>query len=538
MRTPTVSPARCLVVALAAGACATAPATDAPAAAPPVAHVPAPPPPSFQLPPGPWTLADCVRIAVANHEAGRIADSDVEGAEAQLREALSARWPHLVLSATQVRLDEDPYVINSPAPLDLGARATASLADASALAGLVRAGMPVMPGDPVFDAAFAQASRQARQQFRGLTIPPVVTTLADRDSTTASLRAQFVLFAGGRIDAIRDRAECGVDAARARRKESDLDVALRAVELHETVLLTDAIVRIGDEAHTNLRVVLDLTKRVYESGSGSATRADYLRASVITTTVGGLVEVARRDAEAARAGLRNALGLTPDTPLALAESELRTCGPAPAEDALLDAAFAARPDWEQILVAERAAEAGVREAGAGHLPVVALFAESSRFRNSQSGGIVDEQERRWAAGVSVEMALFDGFAIEARQARARADARRTAHLKELLRQGILTQVRVARTRVDAAQAALDAARRTIAEASENRDLQFRAYQADLVKTDDVIQSQIMHSLAELGLVRAQHAFNCAVAELRRAAGGPLGDLAASGTVAATGAAAR
>ena len=486
------------------------------------------------LPDGPWTLDDCVRIAISRHASGRVADSDIDAAEAQLREAGSARWPQITVSAAHVRLDEDPYVINSATPLDLGPRATASLADAAALAGLVRAGLPVTPGDPAFDAAFAQARQQARQQFRALSVPPVVTTLADRDSTTAALRAQFVVYAGGRIDAARDRATSGVDAARARRRESDLEVALRVVQMHEAVLLVDELVRIGEEAHANLRVVLDLTRRVYESGSGSATRADYLRASVITTTVGGLVEVARHDAQAVRTGLLNSMGLEPGTAFALAQHELRASGPVPAEEELLAEAFSSRPDWDQALAGERAADAVVRDAGAGHLPVVALFAESTRLRNSQTGGVVDDQERGWMAGLSVEVPLFDGFAIEARQARARAESRRATHLKELLRQGILAQVRVARTRVDAARAGLDAARRTIAEAAENRSLQFRAYQADLVKTDDVIQSQIFESLAKVGLARATHAYNCAAADLLRAAGGPAPCLATAGSVAGTG----
>lgn len=519
---------RLYVLALLAAACASPPTDGVPDDAAPavvpaaqmdaaVARSPSPAAPAG-LPAGPWDLAECIRIALANHASGRIGDADVDAAEAQLREAQSARWPQLAASFRAVRLDEDPTVISQQAPLDLGPKATGALADAAALAGLVKAGMPVVPGNPMFDAAYAQASQAARQQFSKLQLPAVTTVIADRDSRTAALRAQFLLYAGGRIDALIDRARAGVDVAQSRRRESDLDVALRVVRAHDAVLLTDDVVRVGVETHENLKVVLDLTKRVYESGSGSATRADWLKASVVTTTVGGLVDVARKNTEIARMALRNAMGVEADQPLPLAASSLAE-RPVPMDATeLLAAAYRDRPDWNQIATGERAAEASVREASAGHLPVVALFAEASRLSNDLDSGVVPSSERSWVAGVSVELPIFEGFAVEARRSRALAEARRVSHLRELLRQGIGTEVSVTRAQVESAQAALTAARGTISEATEHRALQFRAYQADLAKTEDVVEAQIMEAMARVNLLQATYAFNAAGAGLRRAVG--------------------
>lgn len=470
------------------------------------------------LPAGPWDLAECIRIALANHASGRIADADVDAAEAQLAEAQSARWPHLGMSFRAVRLDEDPTVISQSLPLDLGPQATAALGDAAALAALVKAGLPITPGDPMFDAAFAQASRDARKGLSSLSLPPTTTIVADRDTLTAALRAQFVLYAGGRIDALIDRARSGVGAAHSRRRESDLDVALRVVRAHDTVLLADDVVRIGDEAYTNLKVVLDLTKRVYETGSGSATRADWLKASVITTTVGGLLDVARKHAEIARMALRNSMGVDADAPLALASKELAERAVPMDTAELLAAAFRDRPDWEQVAIGGDAADAAVREASAGHLPVVALFAEASRFGNDLDSGVVPASERGWALGVSVEVPIFDGFAVESRRAKAQAEVRRVAQVRELLRQGIHTEVSVLRALVEAAAASLASARKTIGEATEHRELQFRAYRADLAKTEDVVESQILESMAKVSLAQSIHAYNTAGAALRRAVG--------------------
>lgn len=468
------------------------------------------------LPDRPLTLEDCVRLAVGNHAAGRIAEEDVAAAEARAREARSAMWPSLELAARAVRLDGDPYFVAPAQEITLGA-AGGRIADAVALSELVKLGLPITPGDPAFDAAFAAARQKARAGLRSLDIPAIEQTILDRDSASASLRATWVIYAGGRIDAAQDRARAGIDAAVETRRETALGAGARAARLHDDVLLADAIAQLADDTGARLGAVQDITKRVYESGSGSATRADYLRTNVIVKTVEGFALGARRAAEQARIGLAEAMGLPPETVIRLvAKLEPRTVPVDP--DALADEALRQRPDWARLAAAERALDGELRGAKAEHLPVVALFAEGSRMSSDYDAGAVPSSERQWAVGVEVRLALFSGFATEARIGRIRAESRRLAHAREGMRNGIRAQVHVYISQYRAALEQRGNASEAVGAAEENRSLQFRGYTNDLVETQDVVEAHILEAVTRARLLAATHAQNAAATELLHAVG--------------------
>ena len=93
----------------------------------------------------------------------------------------------------------------------------------------------------------------------------------------------------------------------------------------------------------------------------------------------------------------------------------------------------------------------------------------------------------------VELPLFDGFRTRARIQEAAARRDELREQKVLLRERIGLQVRQAVLGLDAAgrryQATLDAASAAV----ENRDLNTRAYQSELVETEDVIKAQLMEA---------------------------------------------
>ena len=95
--------------------------------------------------------------------------------------------------------------------------------------------------------------------------------------------------------------------------------------------------------------------------------------------------------------------------------------------------------------------------------------------------------------VGVELPLFDGLRTRARIQEAVARRDELGEQKVLLREGIGLQVRQAVLGLDAAgrryQATLDAANAAV----ENRDLNTRAYQSELVETEDVIKAQLMEA---------------------------------------------
>jgi len=95
--------------------------------------------------------------------------------------------------------------------------------------------------------------------------------------------------------------------------------------------------------------------------------------------------------------------------------------------------------------------------------------------------------------------LFSGFLTKNKVAETRA---RVAKIKEeqiLLKDGLGLQIKDAFLGLAAAQKAYQATLDAMAAATENRDLNTRAYQNELVETEKVIRAQLMEAL-----MSAQH----------------------------------
>jgi outer membrane protein TolC len=102
-------------------------------------------------------------------------------------------------------------------------------------------------------------------------------------------------------------------------------------------------------------------------------------------------------------------------------------------------------------------------------------------------------------GVGVEIPIFNGFLTKNKVAETRA---RLAKIKEeqfLLKDGLGIQIKDAFLGLNAAEKSFQATREAMNAATENRDLNTRAYQNGLVETEKVIRAQLLEAL-----MTAQH----------------------------------
>ena len=68
-------------------------------------------------------------------------------------------------------------------------------------------------------------------------------------------------------------------------------------------------------------------------------------------------------------------------------------------------------------------------------------------------------------------------------------------------------------RIERSRAQLDASAKAQSFAEENRKLNVRAYQEEMVETKDVIEAQLVESFASASLYRARHELRTALADL-------------------------
>jgi outer membrane protein len=158
------------------------------------------------------------------------------------------------------------------------------------------------------------------------------------------------------------------------------------------------------------------------------------------------------------------------------------------------------PDWARVEAGLRAAEGAVRTAQSGHYPKLAVTGDLHRVWNDYDAGIVtDRNKKGWTLGLGVELPLFDGFLTRNKVAETRARVNKIKNEQVLLKEGLGLQIKDVFLGLSAAQKSYQATLDAMTAAQENRDLNTRAYQNELVETEKVIRAQLMEAL-----MSAQH----------------------------------
>ena len=169
-------------------------------------------------------------------------------------------------------------------------------------------------------------------------------------------------------------------------------------------------------------------------------------------------------------------------------------------DSFVDEAYAFNPDWRSVEAGVRAAEGSLREAKSGHYPKLAATGEIHRWWNSYDAGMAtDVNKQGWTVGLGIKVPIFNGMLTRGKIGEARARLNRISEQRIVLREGIGLQVRNTLLGIEAAEKQYQATLEAMKSAIENRELNIRAYQNDLVETEDVIKAQLMEAL-----MSAQH----------------------------------
>lgn len=425
------------------------------------------------------SLEECIDVALENSRQRSVSQLAVEIAEAQHRQALSARWPQAVLTSALTRRDDDPMFIfpeeTSTYSIGLG----------------------------------------TQQLQTTLTIPDKHIELMDRTHFTATIDFIYPLYTGGLRGAMARQARTGVTAATQVARRTDLQVIYDVRRMYWGAVLAGTLVEIGQEALARLEVTLELTENLYKKGSGQVKKTDWLKHKVVVESLRSLVFRLESSQQLARAALANTMGLPWDREVEPAAGEV-PYEPYPADLAsLVGEAYRFNPDWSRLQAGLQAAAAGVDRAGSGRLPRVALIGQLQAIANPHDKGIVGPDERRsWLAGIGMELPLFDGFLTRNRIREARARLEQLAHQQVLLRGGLALQVKGIFLELARAQKQEGAAGAALEAASDNRRLNVRAYQDDLVEIQDVIEAQLLESFmrTQYQLVRYGHVWALAQLE--------------------------
>ena len=328
-----------------------------------------------------------------------------------------------------------------------------------------------------------------------LPVPEQNVKLMDRHNFVASLNATMPLYTGGQVSAIVRQTEQGMKAAKEEARRTDLQVVYDTTRYYYGAVLARELLQIGRDALSRMEVTLEITENLYKKGSGRVKKTDYLRNKTVVEWLRTAVTSLEANEQMAKAALTNSMGMDWHTPVEPAPQELPFIPSKVELKEVVSGAYTFNPDWVRLEAGIEAAAAKIDEAKSGHLPKIGLFGSLTRIENSYDKGIVTpDNKNSWTIGIGMELPLFNGFRTtgEVREAKARLEKLKQQQF--LLKDGIALQVKHIFIQLMSAQQQKTSSEAAAASSEENRSLNERAYQDELVETKDVIEAQLTESL--------------------------------------------
>lgn len=445
------------------------------------------------------SLDRCISTALERNHSFPASRSAIAAAEAQHRQAMSGYWPQLSLKSGYLRMDQAPNFIFPGSNLHIPQQSL-SIPGGDALvtvpAGTLGPGFP--PTDLTLPVSYpGQTLNVPAQQFP---IPEQDIKLMDEDSLFAVVDMQWLLWDGGMRKGIRQQALAGLDAAHEELRRTELEITDSVTRLYFGAVMARQIRRVGQDTLARMEATLSLTETMYKEGAGTVNKTDYLDNKVMVETLRSAVALLEKNEALAQAALAYTMGLDWNDSVIPADDEI-PFEPVHADlESFVDQAFAFSPDWRRLEAGVRAAEGALREAKSGHYPKLAATGELHQWWNSYDAGMAtDVNKQGWTVGVGVKVPIFNGFLTRNRVIEARARLESISEQRLLLREGIGLQVRDTLLGLEASERRYQATLEAMKSATENRELNSRAYQNDLVETEDVIKAQLMEAF-----MSAQH----------------------------------
>ena len=441
------------------------------------------------------SLDDCLRVAMENSHRRPASKFAVAVAEAQHRQALAGYWPQIGLKGGYQRMDEAPNFVFPASRMYLPAQSIgipAGTAVVTVPAGVLGPNAVQLPVSTP-----AQSINVPAQQFP---IPAQDIKLMDPDSLVGSVNATWLLYDGGMRKGYREQTQGLVDMMKEEARRTDLEIVDSVKRLYYGAVLARQLHQVGTDTLARMEATLNLTETMYKEGSGKVKKTDFLDNKVMVESLRSMVALLEKNEEMAQAALANTMGLAWNTSIQPTDKDLPFAPFTQNLDSLVSTAYQFSPDWAKVEAGLRAAEGSVRTAKSEHYPKVALTGELHRWWNDYDAGVATEQNKEgWTVGVGVEIPVFTGFLTKNKVAEARARVSKIKEEQFLLKEGIGLQIKDIFLGLNAAQKSHQATLDAMNASAENRDLNTRAYQNELVETEKVIRAQLVEAL-----MSAQH----------------------------------
>lgn len=448
------------------------------------------------------SLERALARAVESSEEVQFARSQIDLAEAQIRDARAAALPQINGTAGYTRTLASAF--------DTGGGGF-TLPDS-------------LRFDPNPDAPIEERIRylEERTPLAGLgALGQLFTDLpfGQEHAYTFALSGSQLLYSGGRVNAALRIARNVEAAARYNLQEEIATIEMDVRSAYYQALFAQELVGISEAALERAQRFLEEEQLRFRAGRASD--LEVLRAEVELENLRPQLVQARNAAELAMLNLKRLTNVPLDQPVRLTTP----LAPPPPEE-LADVRLA-----PEVLAAQRAAlqaaqeqieirEQQVRIARSAYLPTLSLNTSYGKLIYPSTLFAFNENWRTdWTISLSLQIPIFDGFRRTSQIQQARVQLRQAELQHDQLREAIQLQYEQALGEKQRALADIGARQRTVEQAQRVYELTQMRYDKGLATQLDVFSAQLSLNQARTNLAQALTDYYVADAGLDRAVGG-------------------
>ena len=333
---------------------------------------------------------------------------------------------------------------------------------------------------------------------------------AGTDDLSGSLRMNWQLYSGGRVEGQIDQAKRGVGVADLGVEKTKQQLKLDTTTAYFTILQTKNLVEVNQQSVSNLQEHLNSVQAKYDVGV--VAKSDVLRAEVELANAQQNLIKAQNNYDLAVAGLLNTMTIDPGTELALTDTLSYNKYDKTLDDSLQ--AAQTRPDVAQAEENVKISETAVKMAKSGKLPSVSLSA-SNGWNGSVLPGSGDDD---WSVGLSAGWSIFDAGSTSAKVKQADASLDKAKEQLVQVKNSAALEVRQNYLSMQEAVKRIDTNKVAVGKAEEDLVIAREKYNAGVGTNLDVIDAQLALTQAKTNEIQALFDYNVNVAKIDKAIG--------------------
>ncbi len=342
--------------------------------------------------------------------------------------------------------------------------------------------------------------------------PEVLNHPGEVNNWVTQIKLLQPVFNGGMSLNGKQAANAASLAAAYQHRRAEETVRLQAVQIHEGLRLTRAMIGVVEAAVRRAEAHEQRARSLVEAEM--ATEADLLQARVYLASLRQQLITTRNHAAAAADAVQLLTAIDVPVPLTAAAANPAVVVPAAPDTATV---AIARND---LLAAEQQARAAGKMVGVATgamLPHVNLSLERNYFSHDD---IFGDDATSWTLGAYATWNVFDGLQSISARRQARAQHRAAEHGWSFQTRQARHEAQQAWRDVQAAAEKLAVARDAVGAARESLRIVSDQYGEGLASMTDLLDVQTAEIAASGGLAQANHDYNVSLARLEYAAGSP------------------